>query len=652
MNGKDKRTLVWSARGRNLLVGLGLIGLIGLAHPLPAAEAVERSGNPVFDGWYADPEGTIIRGEYWIFPTYSAPYDQQLHFDAFSSPDLVNWTKHENVLTNQAVSWVRRAMWAPAIVEKDGKFFLFFGANDIHDPKKEVGGIGVAVADNPAGPYKDYLGKPLIGEIHNGAQPIDQFVFKDVNGQYYMIYGGWSHCNIARLKDDFTGFLPFEDGTTFREITPEGYVEGPFMFRKDGRYYFMWSEGGWTGPNYSVAYAIADSPLGPFKRIGKVLQQDPQVGTGAGHHSVIHDEQADIWYAVYHRRPLTETDGNHRVTCIDRMTFDEKGLIQPIKITKEGVEKRTLLKPQAGAFTNPLNDGADPWMVYHEGNYYLTTTQRNCIRMWKAPTLEGLKTAKGVTVWKDDDPSRSDGVWAPEIHFIDGKWYLYYTAMAATKVDTTHRMHVLESAGTDPLGPYTYKGRIFDKTNDQYAIDGSVFQNPGDGKWYFLWAAHPGHLINIARMENPWTLATPGVVIPASGFGAKDVREAPVVLKRNGKLFLVYSAADTGTPDYKLGMLIADEKADLLNPASWKQHPTPSFERNDEAGVFGPGHNGFFQSPDGKEDWIVYHAKTTSKYTYSGRTTRAQKFTWNEDGTPNFGKPLSLDTVLEEPSSK
>jgi GH43 family beta-xylosidase len=235
--------------------------------------------------------------------------------------------------------------------------------------------------------------------------------------------------------------------------------------------------------------------------------------------------------------------------------------------------------------------------------------------MWKAPTLEGLKTARGVTVWKDDDPTRSHGVWAPEFHFIDGRWYLYYTAMAATKVDTTHRMHVLESAGTDPLGPYTYKGRIFDKTNDQYAIDGSVFQNPGDGKWYFLWAAHPGHVINIARMENPWTLATPGVVIPASGFGHEEVREAPVVLKRNGKLFLVYSAADTGKPDYKLGMLIADEKADVLNPASWKQHSTPAFERNDEAGVFGPGHNGFFQSPDGKEDWIVYHAKTTSKYT-------------------------------------
>jgi beta-xylosidase len=157
-----------------------------------------------------------------------------------------------------------------------------------------------------------------------------------------MIYGGWSHCNIAKLKDDFTGFIPFDDGTTFKEITPQGYVEGPFMFIRDGKYYFMWSEGGWTGPNYSVAYGIADSPMGPFKRVAKVLQQDPEVGTGAGHHSVIHDPAADIWYAVYHRRPLTETDGNHRVTCIDRMEFDENGFIKPIKITKEGVEKRVL----------------------------------------------------------------------------------------------------------------------------------------------------------------------------------------------------------------------------------------------------------------------------------------------------------------------
>lgn len=300
------------------------------------------SGNPIFPGWYADPEGTIFGKQYWVYPTYSAPYNQQIFFDAFSSPDLVNWTKHSRILDTTAVKWAKRAMWAPAIVEKGGKYFLFFGANDIHDDKKEVGGIGVAVANNPAGPFRDYLGKPLVGQIHNGAQPIDQFVFKDKDGQYYLIYGGWGHCNIARLNNDFTGVLPFADGTTFREITPKNYVEGPIMFIRKGVYYFMWSEGGWTGPDYSVAYATAASPFGPFERVGKILQQDPTVATGAGHHSVIQIPGTDEWYIIYHRRPLTETDGNHRETCIDRLYFDEKGRILPVKITTEGVKARPL----------------------------------------------------------------------------------------------------------------------------------------------------------------------------------------------------------------------------------------------------------------------------------------------------------------------
>ena len=216
------------------------------------------SGNPVFPGWYADPEGIIFKDRYWIYPTYSAPFDQQVFFDAFSSPDLVHWTKHERILDTASVKWARRAMWAPSVIEKDGTYFIFFGANDVHE--NEIGGIGVATSDNPAGPFRDYLGKPLIGEIHNGAQPIDQFIFKDKD-QYYMIYGGWRHCNIVKLKDDFTGLEPFSDGTIYKEITPQGYVEGPFMFVRDGKYYFMWSEGGWTGPDYSVAYAIADSPF-------------------------------------------------------------------------------------------------------------------------------------------------------------------------------------------------------------------------------------------------------------------------------------------------------------------------------------------------------------------------------------------------------
>jgi beta-xylosidase len=312
----------------------------GSSRPAKAGgkQTEKKSGNPVFPGWYADPEGVIFGKTYWIYPTYSAPFDEQVYMDAFSSPDLVNWTKHSRIIDTTEVKWAKRAMWAPAIVEKGGKYYLFFGANDVHEG--EIGGIGVGVADKPAGPFKDYLGKPLIGEIHNGAQPIDQFVFKDKDGKYYMIYGGWSHCNIARLKDDFTRFIPFDDGTTFKEITPEGYVEGPIMFIRNGKYYFMWSEGGWTGPNYSVAYAIADSPFGPFERIGKILQQDPNIATGAGHHSVLQVPGKDSWYIVYHRRPLGETDGNHRVTCIDEMHFDEKGYIKPVKITHEGVARQ------------------------------------------------------------------------------------------------------------------------------------------------------------------------------------------------------------------------------------------------------------------------------------------------------------------------
>ena len=316
---------------------LTLLACLSLAAHLWPAHAA----NPAFPGWYADPEGVIYGKEYWIYPTYSAPYGEQVFFDAFSSPDLVTWSKHSRILDTNAVKWARCAMWAPAAIEKGGRYFFFFAANDIQNDQQR-GGIGVAVADHPAGPFKDYLGKPLIDRFHNGAQPIDQFVFKDRDDQYYMIYGGWRHCNIARLRDDFTGFDPFPNGTTFKEITPEGYVEGPFLFLKGGKYYFMWSEGGWTGPNYSVAYAIADSPLGPFKRIAKILQQDPKVATGAGHHSVIKLPGEETYYIVYHRRPLGEKDGNHRVTCIDRMEFDALGFIKPVKITFEGVEPRPL----------------------------------------------------------------------------------------------------------------------------------------------------------------------------------------------------------------------------------------------------------------------------------------------------------------------
>lgn len=330
-----------------LLCLFTLLVLDSCKPPAKDESAAVTSGNPLFEGWYADPEGAVFGDTYWIFPTYSAAFRDQLFFDAFSSKDLVTWQKHEHVLDTSVIKWARQAMWAPSVVEKDGAYYFFFGANDVqqpggpywdeNDPINHFGGIGVARADHPAGPYKDYLGKPLISDFYNGAQPIDQFVFKDTDGAWYMFYGGWQHCNVAKLNDDFTGFIPWEDETLFKEITPEGYVEGPFMFVRNGKYYFMWSEGGWTNDTYKVAYAMADNVTGPFNKVGTILQSDTTVATGAGHHSVIHTPGTDRWYIVYHRRPIPNEGRDHRVTCIDRLYFNEDGTIQPVKITFEGV---------------------------------------------------------------------------------------------------------------------------------------------------------------------------------------------------------------------------------------------------------------------------------------------------------------------------
>ncbi|PZX58464.1 glycosyl hydrolase family 43 [Algoriphagus ratkowskyi] len=337
-----------------------LAGSLALAFACSSPKTTEKtevpklSGNPIFEGWYADPEGIVFGDEYWVYPTFSAAYTDQLHFDAFSSKDLVTWEKHANILDTAAIKWARQAMWAPAAIEKDGKYYLFFSANDIQRPSRDgwdpnndinhFGGLGVAVADSPAGPFKDHIGKPLLSEFYNDAQPIDQFVFKDMDGSYYMLYGGWSHCNIGKLNADFTGFEPWDDGELFHEITPEGYVEGPFIFIREGKYYFLWSEGGWTNDSYKVAYAMSDNINGPWDRIGTILENDTTVATGAGHNSVIQKPGSDDWYMIYHRRPIPNEGRDHRVTAIDIMKFNEDGTIKPIKMTFEGVAANPILE--------------------------------------------------------------------------------------------------------------------------------------------------------------------------------------------------------------------------------------------------------------------------------------------------------------------
>ncbi len=287
--------------------------------------------NPIDSGFYADPEARFYEGKYWIYATHSLPFKDQHNLSAFSSTDLVNWEKHENIIDMSGFPWAWGAVWAPTIIDKDGKYYLIFATNDIHS-NEEPGGLEIAVSDRPQGPFKAMLDKPLIPDIINGAQPIDAHLFKDDDGKIYLYYGGWKHCNVCIMNDDMTGFVPFEDGEIYKEITPEEYVEGPCMIKKDGQYYFMWSTGGWRTSGYGVIYTKADSPVGPFVGGTKILQTDNVVAKGPGHHGFLQIEGTDDYLIVYHRRPMEETDGNSRVVCIDRMYF-ENGEIKPVVMT-------------------------------------------------------------------------------------------------------------------------------------------------------------------------------------------------------------------------------------------------------------------------------------------------------------------------------
>ncbi|WP_058308481.1 family 43 glycosylhydrolase [Gracilibacillus massiliensis] len=315
-------------------------------------------------------------------------------------------------------------------------------------------------------------------------------------------------------------------------------------------------------------------------------------------------------------------------------------------------------------FENPIvGDGADPWIVSHtDGYYYYTNTTGNNITLWKSKTITGLQDAESKVVWTPEPGApNSAHIWAPEIHFVDGKWYIYFAASGGDM--EKQRMYVLESATSDPFSDYAYpEGTNLGKIttpSDKWAIDGTILEMDDD--YYFAWSGWEGDVnvrqdIYIAPMANPWTISGERVELSRPEYdwekiGEPHVNEGPQFLKNNEEeLFLIYSASGSWTDDYTLGML-RFTGSDPLDPDAWEKNPEPVFEKNPDVGVYGPGHNGFFKSPDGTEDWIIYHA---AKFQGSGwdRNVRMQKFTWNGDGTPNFGKPVATGALLEVPSGE
>jgi GH43 family beta-xylosidase len=277
--------------------------------------------------------------------------------------------------------------------------------------------------------------------------------------------------------------------------------------------------------------------------------------------------------------------------------------------------------------------------------------------MRKASTIADLKRARPKKIWQDSTPERCCNYWAPEFFLLNGPdglhWYGYYTGGPSACCDN-QRIHVIESAGTDPMGPYIYKAQLKDSTDDRI-IDASVLQL--NGSLYLLFAgriANSEQRIYIAPMKNPWALSGDRVLLSAPTYSweqeGRNINQGPVALQHNGKTFIVYSASYCGGAGYKLGMLTYTGGAPL-QISSWNKSPTPVFQGTDE--VFSPGHNTFFKSPDGMEDWIVYHANSSPNGSCDmNRTPRIQKFTWNNDGTPNFGSPVSVNADLAVPSGE
>ncbi|BBH69441.1 hypothetical protein ACTI_61260 [Actinoplanes sp. OR16] len=307
-------------------------------------------------------------------------------------------------------------------------------------------------------------------------------------------------------------------------------------------------------------------------------------------------------------------------------------------------------------YTNPIaNQRADTHIYKHtDGYYYMTATvpEYDRIVLRRSTTLQGLSTASETVIWrKHSSGIMGAHIWAPEIHFIDGKWYVYFAAGATTDVWAI-RMYVLEGTGSNPLtATWTEKGQITTPWNT-FALDASTFVN--NGVRYLIWAQQePGIATNsnvyIARLSNPWTItgAVARIAVPTLAWETRGykVNEGPTVVIRNGRVFLTFSASATDA-NYCLGLLTASATADLLNPASWTKSANPVFASNAATSQYGPGHNSFTVSEDGQSDILVYHDRNYRDISGDplndpNRRTRIQKFYWNADGTPNFGIPVA-----------
>lgn len=314
---RPKRSISCYLTAFLFFIGVSLSGFCVLAQSIDTLHAPAA----VLPGVYADPNIAVLGKRFYIYPTTDGTVGwRSTYFTCWSSANLLDWKNEGTILDlPRDLTWAKERAWAPTIATKNGKYYFYYSA-DVN--------IGVAVANKPIGPFKDPLGHPLVRKGMFKGQMIDPMAFTDDDGSTYLYWGN-GQCHVVKLNDDMISY----DSTKIVSFKPQGYNEGPFMIKRKGIYYLMWSEYDTRDPRYSVAYATSASPLGPFvKAQGRPVLKGKGVVKGAGHHSVIRIPGTDQWYIAYHRFKIPDGNGYNRETCISPMYFDADGNIMPVNV--------------------------------------------------------------------------------------------------------------------------------------------------------------------------------------------------------------------------------------------------------------------------------------------------------------------------------
>jgi GH43 family beta-xylosidase len=639
-----------------------------LAHtpPVPGQNLYDIQWNLSGDLYAHDPVMAKQGNRWYLFYTgVGIPFKK--------SDDGIHWTDAGHVL-DQNPEWMRKIVptgggniWAPDISFYQGRYYLYY-SKSMFGTNTSVIGLLTNLTLDPDDPrylWEDQ-GPVMSSDKAKDYNCIDPNLIIDEAGLPWLSFGSfWSGIKLVKL--DPATMKPASGEPLWALAARPGNtaVEAPFLTYRNGYYYlFVSFDFCCRGVNsdYKIMVGRSREITGPYLDEEEVPMLEgggtliDETGTrfkGPGHPAVY--QSADSVVLVNHAYDASK---NGAATLQIRPLYWSQGAEgeEGWPSLERNGKKAGNSKVESLKFQNPIiKQRADPWVYRHtDGYYYFSASvpEYDRIELRRAKTIQGLREAVPVIVWKKhSDGPMSAHIWAPEIHYIEGKWYIYF-ATATTDSVFNHRVYVLENESANPLaGNWVEKGQL--KMNwESFTLDATSFEHRGVR--YLVWAQKDPRIFGnsnlyIAALSNPWTLQGPQVMISKPEYPWETigfwVNEGPAVIKKNGRIFISYSASATDA-NYCMGLLTALDTSDLLDPKSWTKAGQPVFRTSEENKQYGPGHNCFTVSEDGSADVMIYHARNYPKIQGDplydpNRHTRAQHLTWNEDGTPNFGEPVA-----------